>query len=155
MVAEITRRPRQGAIGADLLKLARLEEPQEQLLHPERHFADFIEKDGPRVGELQLPRLVPICAGEAAFHVPEQLRFQKCLGDPGAIDRHKRPVRAVALGVNRSSDNLFTGAAFARNQDFGVRSSDTIDFLFQIDNDLAITDQIYDVTFHGDSPSTH
>ena len=34
-----------GAVGADLLQLAGLEEAQQQPLHAERHLADFVEED--------------------------------------------------------------------------------------------------------------
>ena len=78
------------ALGADLLDLAGLEEPQQQPLHPQRHLADFVEEDGAVVGHLELAGLVAVGAGEAALHVAEQLRLEQRLGDAGAIDRHER-----------------------------------------------------------------
>ena len=44
------------ALGADLLDFARLEEPQQQALHPQRHLADFVEEDGAVRRHLELCR---------------------------------------------------------------------------------------------------
>ena len=53
-----------GALGADRLDLAVLEEPQEQRLHPQAHLADFVEEERAVVRELQLPDRVAHRIGE-------------------------------------------------------------------------------------------
>ena len=76
---------------ADRLDLARLEESQEQRLHPQAHLADFVEEQRAAVGHLQLAALVAVGAGEAALDVAEQLRLEQRLGEAGAVDRDERP----------------------------------------------------------------
>ena len=82
LVAAMTRtstRPHR-AVGADLLQLAGLEEPQQQALHAQRHLADFVEEDRAAVGQFELARLVAVGAGEAALDVAEQLRLEERFG---------------------------------------------------------------------------
>ena len=76
-------------VGADLLQLTGLEEPEQQALHAQRHLADLVEEDRAAIGDFELAGLVPIGAREAALHVAEQLRFEERLGDAGAVDRHE------------------------------------------------------------------
>ena len=77
-------------LGADLLNLAGLEEPQQQPLHPQRHLADFVEEDGAVARHLELAGLVAIGAREAALDVTEQLGFEQRLGNARAVHRHER-----------------------------------------------------------------
>ena len=49
-------------------------------------------KSVPPCAMLQLAGLVAVGAGEAALHVPEELRFEQRFGQPRAVDRDERPV---------------------------------------------------------------
>ena len=59
------------------------------------------------MGELQLARPIAIRAGEAATHVPEQLGFEKVLGQPGAVQRHERPIGARRAAMDALRDEIF------------------------------------------------
>ena len=144
--------PADNAVGADLLKLAGLEEPQQQSLHPQRHLADFVEKDRAGVGDLELAGLVAIGAGEAALHVAEQLRFEERLREPGAVHGHEGSAGAAAAGVERARDQLFADPALARDQDLGVGMRDAFDLLNEFDHLLARANQFgRTVSRHGHS----
>ena len=120
-----------GAIGADLLQLARLQEPQQQPLHAQRHLADFVEEDRALVGELELAGLVAIGAGEAALDVAEQLRFEQRLRKTGAVHGNERSQTARALRVHRVGDQFLTDAALAGDEHLGVGPRDALDLLLR------------------------
>ena len=65
----LTTQPRQ--IHASLPQLFSCQKPRPGTLHPEGHFADFIEEDRSLMGHLELAWLAPIRAGEAPLHVAE------------------------------------------------------------------------------------
>jgi hypothetical protein len=64
---------------------------------------------------------------ERAFLVAEQLAFDQCLGDGAAIDGNDVAPGAPAAAENLASDDLFAGAAFARNQHRVVEHHDAPD----------------------------
>ena len=119
------------AVGADLLQLAGLEEPQQEALHAQRHLPDFVEEDGAHVRGFELARLVAIGAGEAALHVAEQLGLEQRFRQAGAVDRREDVVRPRAARVDVARDDFLADAALAGDQDLGVRSRDAVDFLLQ------------------------
>jgi hypothetical protein len=61
-------------------------------------------------------------AGEAAADVAEQLRLEQRVGNAGAVDRDQRQRGAPALLVDETRRDLLADAAFAGNQDLGVRT---------------------------------
>ena len=88
----------------------------------------------PSVGHLELARLVAIGAGEAALHVPEQLRLEQRFGNAGAVDGDKRAAGARAARVDRARDELLADAAFAGDQHLGVGAGDALDLFLELDN---------------------
>ena len=131
-----------GLVRTDLLQLARLEEPQEQPLHPERHLADFVEEDRAVMRELELARAIAIGAGEAAFHVAEQLRFEQRLGHAGAVHGHERACGPRASRVHGVGDQFLARPAFPCNEDLGVGSRDIVDLFLELANDDAVAKQL-------------
>ncbi|MBP1637187.1 MAG: hypothetical protein H6Q10_3761 [Acidobacteria bacterium] len=130
------------AVGADLLQFARLEEPQEQALHPQRHLADLVEEDRALVGELELALLVAVRAGEAALHVAEQLGLEERLRQPRAVDGHERPVHARARAVDAERHQLLAGPALARHQHLRVGPGDALDLGLEIEDGKAGADDL-------------
>ncbi len=61
------------------LKPAVLQHPQQFGLHPQGHFADFVEKKSPSIGELKTPFLLTVGAGERAPLVAKKLALQERL----------------------------------------------------------------------------
>ena len=58
-----------------------------------------------------------MCAGEGAFLIAEQFRFDQRLGQGAAIYFDERLLRSWRVVVNGMSDELFAGAGFAPDQD--------------------------------------
>jgi hypothetical protein len=107
-------------VRADRLDFARLEEAQEQRLHPQAHLADLVEEERAAIGELELARLVAIRAGEAAPRVAEQLRLEERLGEAGAVDGDERAAGAPRADVDQPRDEILAHAALARDEHFRV-----------------------------------
>ena len=127
---------RRHAVGADLLEFARLEEPQQQALHPQGHLADFVEEDGALVGLLELAGLVAVRPGEAALHVAEELRLEQGFGKAGAVDRDERALdRWLCAWTLRHQ--FLADAALAGDEDLRVRPRDALDLLLQGDHGRA------------------
>ena len=95
---------------ADRPHLAFLQDAQQLYLHRRRHFTDFVEKDRALVRRFK--QALPICrsAGERAFDITEQFRFQQRVGERPAVDRHERLLCAGAEIVDRARDQFLTGA---------------------------------------------
>ncbi len=130
------------AIGADLLQLAGLQEPQQQALHAQRHLADFVEEDGAAVGHLELALLVAIGAGEAALHVAEELGLEQRFGQAGAVDGDHGAGGTRAPLMDRVRDELLADAALAGDQDLRIGARDALDLLRQFPNRGAAPNQL-------------
>jgi hypothetical protein len=81
----------------DALNLAGLEEPQQERLHPQAHFAHFIHEDRAAVGHLKQAEAIAIGAGEAAADSPKSSDSSSESGMPaqliGTIGRGARRLR--------------------------------------------------------------
>ena len=107
-----------GALRADGLELAILENAQQLALKVERRVADLVEKDGAAAGDGEASAPVVDGAGERAAHVAEQLGLEQSLGKRGAVDRHERLARRCGERcVDRARDELLARAALAADQD--------------------------------------
>ena len=94
-----------------------VEDAQEAHLCREGHFADFIEEDGAAVGGFKDARSLRACVGKRTFFVAEEFAFEEGFGDCAAVDDEKGLVAARALPVDGFGDEVFPGAAFARDED--------------------------------------
>jgi len=64
---------------------------------------------------LEFADLVVHGSGETTFDVAEKFGLDEFFGDGGAIDFYEWALVAEAGGVERTSDQLFAGAAFTEN----------------------------------------
>ncbi len=106
--------------GTHSLNLAVLEEAEQDGLHLQAHFADFVQENGAVMRQLEAPWFVAIRTGEAASRVPEQFRFEQCVGECGAVHRDKGPSGARRACVNVLRDQILADAAFPGEEDLGV-----------------------------------
>ena len=74
-------------------------------------------KDGAAVGGFKDARSLCACVGKRAFFVAEEFAFEEGFGDCAAVDDEKGLVAARALPVDGFGDEVFPGAAFARDED--------------------------------------
>src|SRR5215469_14296484 len=100
----------------DPLKLAFLQKPQKLWLKGHWHVTNFVEKERPPMRHLKLAHDLPVRPCESALLVTKELAFKQCFGNSGAVGRDEPPVRTRAQGMNRAGDQLFAGAAFAKQQ---------------------------------------
>ena len=57
----------------------------------------------------------------------EKLAFEQCFGERAAVDGYKRPVAAVAPGVNGLGHQFLSGSSLALQQYRGIHSRDEVD----------------------------
>ena len=55
------------------------------------------------------------------FSCPEQFALDEATRDRSAIHLDQRPSVSLACGVDRSCNQLYSGAGFARNEDRAIR----------------------------------
>ena len=90
------------------------------------HFGDFVEQQGAAVGLLELADAAAGGAGEGAFLVAEQFRFQQVFGDGRAVDGDERLFSARRAAVHVARQHFLAGAAFAGDQHRGVGRGDLL-----------------------------
>src|SRR5205823_3276999 len=104
------------AIGADGDDFSLLQCAQQLRLKTLRQIADLVEEQGAvlRLHEGAELLVLPVAAGAA--RVAEELRFEQGFGDGAAIDGDERALLALAALMERARDQLFAGAALARDE---------------------------------------
>ena len=110
-----------------------LQDAQELGLQIERHLADFVEEDRARAGHFEQPRLVPVGAGERAFHVPEELAFQQVGRQGRTVDGDERLARMPQV-MDGPRGDLFAGAGVADDENrIALAGGDELDHLQGVD----------------------
>src|SRR6202023_2825065 len=89
------------------------------------------------IGFFELADFVFRGAGEAAFYVAEEFRFDQVFRDGGAIHFDKEPFVAEAGGMEGAGDEFLAGTAFAEDKDAAICGGGDGDLLAQ--------------RFHGDA----
>src|SRR5260370_14451809 len=106
----------EGLAGAYRLEALFFEDAQNFGLRAQAHVSDFVEEERAAVGFLEFSYFVIRRAGEAAFHVAEQLGFNQLLGNGGAADFHNKAFAPQAGRVQGASRKLLARAALAMVQ---------------------------------------
>src|SRR5690606_8884772 len=101
---------------AEAADLRLLEHAQQLHLERARHLADLVEEQRAAGSDLEEARLVAIGARERTARVPEQLGLEQVLGNRAAVYGHERRVRAMALAVDETRDELLACSAFTRDE---------------------------------------
>src|ERR1700693_2481722 len=96
-----------------------LERPQEFGLDHDGHLADLVQKNGAAGSDFENTCLRRAGVGKRALLVTEQLAFEQCLRNGGAVERNKGSLPAPAYVVNELREDVLPGAAFALQQDSG------------------------------------
>src|SRR5205814_2623528 len=100
-----------------------------------------VEKHRAVVRDFEFARFVTIRAGEAALDMTEQLGLKEGLRETGAVDGHKRPLRARAERMDRLRDELLADTTLAGDENLGVRARDALDLLVESEHDRPDPDQ--------------
>jgi len=114
------------------------------------------------VGLLEAAGTSPVGAGEGTLLVAEQLAFQECLRDVGAVHLDEGLVTARAVEVDVAGDKTLAGAGFAGDQHGGFGLGQPLDaghgFLHGradrndvvgIVDHILLTPQVVDLVFKG------
>jgi hypothetical protein len=110
------------AASADGLDFTALEEPQEQRLHSHTHVPHFIQEERASIRQSQFTGVIAIGTGETAAHMPEHLRFEKILGQAGAVHRDERAFGASGQVMNVAGHEIFSDPALTGEQYLGTIS---------------------------------
>src|SRR5262249_9093276 len=110
------------AVAAERIDLAALQDSQEVGLDVERHLSDLVEKQGPRVGSLDLadhpgapsPR-------ESALYVAEKLAGHGVSRQAPAVDGDEGPVPPTPILVDRAGKELLAHSRLPLQEDGGVQ----------------------------------
>ena len=105
---------------AKAAELPLLQHAQQLDLRGRRHLRNFVEKERPAVRELEASFASIGRAGERALLVAENLALEQRLGNRGAVDRHKRHLRARAELVDGLGHQLLAGARLAPDENDGL-----------------------------------
>ncbi len=122
-------------------EFALLQHAQQLDLHHRRQFADFIEKQGAAVGDLEEAGLLLDGAGEGAFFVAEEFALEQVFGDGAAVDGDEGVLPPLAVVMDRLGDQFLAGAAFAGHQDVDPAAGDFLDEVVDPLHRLAFADQ--------------
>jgi hypothetical protein len=109
------------------------------------HGADFIEKERAAVGDLEKAFLGRDGAGECAFHVSEEGRFEQ-VGRRGAgVNRDERTVATGGIQMDRLGDEFLASPAFALQQHGGAAGSNLRDEVENLEHGLALAHDVFKV----------
>ena len=115
----------------------------------ERHFAHFIQEQRARVGLLEPARVVGVGARKRAFAMAEQLAFHQVPRNRRAVDRQHRPVRALAVAMDRAGHQFLARPALAPNQHAAAGAGDAADLALERLHGGAFSQQFVEVRTLG------
>ena len=126
---------------ADWHESAFLEEPQQLHLHGQRHLADLVEEQGATICCLDQPRLVAVCAGEAAAHMAKKLALEQLGRQRAAMNRHERSVRSAATCMQRAGDEFLASTCGTEHEHADLRRANAPHHRAKAVDNSALTDQ--------------
>ena len=131
-----------GDVSADTFKGAFLKHTQKFRLNAEINFADFIQQKRAAIREFKAAFAEFVSAGESAFLVTEEFRFEQVGGKSSAIQTDHGASRAGALRVDHLGDVFFSSPALAGNQDGGgAAGRNLLDAFAHVAEQRAVSDE--------------
>ena len=121
--------------------LALLQHTQQLDLRRDRHVADLVEKQRPRVRELEASDAPLGRAGEGALFVAEQLTLEKGLGQRADVHGDERLVAPRTQPMDRPRDELLAGAALALDEHRARHRGDLLDLHEDLTDRLGLPDE--------------
>ena len=126
---------------------AAFEHAEEFDLGGHRHVADFVEKEGAAVGELELADAIGRGVGEGALDVAEQLAFEDVLAERRAVERDERLGLARAVLVDGLGHELLARARLALDEHAGVSGRDAFELIDHVAHLGALADHALEAEF--------
>src|SRR5206468_6002976 len=106
-------------VRAQPLDLPFLQDTQQLDLEGHRQALDFIQEHRSAVRPLDFSYPPPVCAGEGAEFMAEDLAFEQLLGKTAAVDRHELSVAPARVLMQAARNELLAGACLAVDYDVG------------------------------------
>src|SRR5215510_2842314 len=119
---------------ADSLEFALLKHPQELHLEGAAHRSDFVEEQRALMSLVQTALPVADRTRKRAFHVSEELRFQKRLWNSAAVQGHETLHPARAVLVDGPGDDFLAASRLAGDQNRAVCRRDGFEELKEPDH---------------------
>ena len=132
---------RGGLARADALDLALFQHAQQLGLHGGGHVANLVQKQRAAMRLLELACVALRRAGEGAFLVAEELALDQLRRNRRAVQRDKRPRRAIALFMQRARHQLLAGAGLAVDADARFAGRHALDLRHHAAHGFARQDQ--------------
>jgi hypothetical protein len=129
-----------GLGAADALERPLLQHAQDLGLDPERNVTDLVEQDRAAVGALEHAHASRVGSRERAALEAEQLAFEKCLGNRGAVHGDHRALGSPAVLADHPGHQLLTRPRLASDQDSGLGRRDAADGTEQLLHPGAVAD---------------
>ncbi len=108
------------ARGAHALELPVLQDTQQFRLKLQREVADLVQEDRPAVCQFEPALPIGRRAGKCTALVTEELAFDECRRERGAVDAHEVVPLPPAVCVNGPREQFFARSRFAEQQDRAV-----------------------------------
>src|SRR5216110_2476004 len=131
----------QGAVAADPLELALLQDAQDLGLRLRPHVADLVEEECPAVGDLELALARRDRPCEGALLVTEELALDQLARERRAVHLDERLRAPRAVVVERVGDQLLPRAARAADEDRQIRVRHLADHVEHALHRRALADQ--------------
>ena len=132
-------------LAAQLFDLSLLEYAQQLGLHGHGHIADFVQKEGSALGQLEFAHTAaPLGPGEGPFLIAKEFALNEGLWDGGAVDGDEGLVFPGAVVPQDAGKHLFAHAVLAPQQDRRVglghrhRLQDAVGVNLALTNHLAL-----------------
>ena len=106
----------QGSGSPQRQPFAPLDRTQQLDLNREGNIPDFVQKDGPLMGDFQNPFTIPVRPGERASNMTKQLALNQIFVHRCNTNRHEGLVRSRTMLMDRFCDELFPRPAFTRDK---------------------------------------
>src|SRR6266571_3381821 len=104
-----------------------LQNAQELRLKGRGKITDFVEENSAAVCNLELARLTRHCSGKGPAFMPEKLRFEQISRNGRAVDGYKGATGAVAILMDRTSDQFLASPGLSLDQNRRVCCCDPSD----------------------------
>ena len=115
----------------------------------QRHLADFVEKYGAVVGQLETPHLPGIGPGERTLFPAEELAFDEVRRHCRAVDRYHWPVLAGTAAVDGACYHSLAGAGLAKEKNGRILGRHLLDPEEYIRDGIALADDLAEVVLPG------
>ena len=135
-------------VRAQWLNLALLQGPQQLGLQAQRHVADFVQKQGAAIGQLELARArLALGAGVGAGGNAKKLSLQQGSGNGSNVDGDKRCRGAGRRSMDGMRQQFFASPCFAQQQHRAQRLGSAARLAFDFHRRGATADKIGKAVF--------